>query len=390
MSTALANAGTARIERQIYGLDLIRFCAALLVVGHHLGFMIWVRNIADMHYRYLGPYTWAGWTGVEIFFVLSGFVIAYSADRASASSFARSRFVRLYPAAWICSSITAAALVMTHQMSLGWSLLQRWGNALILFSNGPWVDGGYWTLSIEIGFYLVVFLLLFARWFHHLGLVMSLIGCASSLGWIYVFLWRHGRVHPGPWGQAYFQWLTGNAWAARLLVQHGCFFAIGCLLWLCFFQRITFTRVLVIVLCCAGGVCEILWHAIFFYEFAKIDYSKLTPVLLWLSSVVAICASVKYNEAIRQALGQRGARVARTLGVITYPLYLLNQVAGSALLAQLHGKMPDLMALLLSVLLLIAASFLISRYLETPIQHGLRHVLGFAKRGVRPVAATVP
>ena len=122
MSTALANAGTARIERQIYGLDLIRFCAALLVVGHHLGFMIWVRNIADMHYRYLGPYTWAGWTGVEIFFVLSGFVIAYSADRASASSFARSRFVRLYPAAWICSSITAAALVMTHQMSLGWSL----------------------------------------------------------------------------------------------------------------------------------------------------------------------------------------------------------------------------------------------------------------------------
>ena len=149
---------------------------------------------------------------------------------------------------------------------------------------------------------------------------MSLIGCASSLGWIYVFLWRHGRVHPEPWGQAYFQWLTGNAWAARLLVQHGCFFAIGCLLWLCFFQRITFTRVLVIVLCCAGGVCEILWHAIFFYEFAKIDYSKLTPVLLWLSSVVAICASVKYNEAIRQALGQRGARVARTLGVITYPV----------------------------------------------------------------------
>ena len=389
--TALQTKGEkARGERQIYGLDLIRFAAALLVVGHHLGFMIYVRHIAEMNYRYLGPYMWAGWTGVEIFFVLSGFVIAYSAERASASGFVKSRLVRLYPAAWICSTLTVAALLLSGQSGLDWALMRGWGNALILFSNGPWIDGGYWTLAIEIGFYLLVFLLLLAKRFHYLGPVMSVVGGVSAASWIFYFLWRHGRVQPGAFGQKYLELLTSNVWAARLLVQHGCFFAIGCLLWLCFFQRFTAMRVLVVLLCCAGGVCEILWHARFFYDFAGINYSKLTPVLLWLVSIVAICASVKYNNTIRILIGGGGVRVARTLGVITYPLYLLNQVAGSALLAQLHKLMPDLVALGVSVVLLVGASYAISKYLEAPLQLGLRHVLGFSKRGAPQIAATAP
>ena len=46
----------------------------------------------------LTPIAWVGWVGVEIFFELSGFVIAYSAEGASAFVFFRSRFFRLMPA----------------------------------------------------------------------------------------------------------------------------------------------------------------------------------------------------------------------------------------------------------------------------------------------------
>jgi peptidoglycan/LPS O-acetylase OafA/YrhL len=51
--------------RQLLGLDLIRFSAAFMVLAFHL-----CAGTA------LGPLTRWGWVGVEIFFVLSGFVIA--------------------------------------------------------------------------------------------------------------------------------------------------------------------------------------------------------------------------------------------------------------------------------------------------------------------------
>ena len=46
-----------------------------------------------------------GWIGVQIFFVISGIVIANSAQSATPFRFAVSRFLRLYPAAWIAAAI---------------------------------------------------------------------------------------------------------------------------------------------------------------------------------------------------------------------------------------------------------------------------------------------
>jgi len=61
---------------------------------------------------------WLGWVGVEIFFVLSVFVIAYSAEGSSAFSFFRSRILRLMPAVWICASLVFAVLLVGHMLPL--------------------------------------------------------------------------------------------------------------------------------------------------------------------------------------------------------------------------------------------------------------------------------
>ena len=51
-------------------------------------------------------FTWFGWVGVEVFFVISGFVIANSASKTSPIEFLISRALRLYPAVWVCSTAT--------------------------------------------------------------------------------------------------------------------------------------------------------------------------------------------------------------------------------------------------------------------------------------------
>ncbi len=80
----------------VWGLDIVRFLAAAMVVLFHY---TWKNQQA-------GPAFDSGWVGVEIFFVISGFVIASSANNVTAIAFIRRRFSRLYPAAICCAIIS--------------------------------------------------------------------------------------------------------------------------------------------------------------------------------------------------------------------------------------------------------------------------------------------
>jgi hypothetical protein len=66
---------------------------------------------ADVQFQAAAPFTWFGWVGVETFFVISGFVIANSAIKSSVIEFLFGRALRLYPAVWVCSTLTFVVLV---------------------------------------------------------------------------------------------------------------------------------------------------------------------------------------------------------------------------------------------------------------------------------------
>src|SRR2546430_146899 len=97
------------------GLDLVRFFSACLVMIFHLG-VVSRRLPISANYGVVDAPDFPelsvfdiGWVGVEIFFVLSGFVIAQSADGKSAYRFLVGRAGRLLPAIWICATITLVA-----------------------------------------------------------------------------------------------------------------------------------------------------------------------------------------------------------------------------------------------------------------------------------------
>ena len=95
-------------------LDPLRFGAAVGVAVFHQMFWSWAwvsigvpgfeRTVAaDVIYPSAASFTWFGWVGVEIFFVISGFVIANSASKSSPTEFLLGRALRLYPAVWVCT-----------------------------------------------------------------------------------------------------------------------------------------------------------------------------------------------------------------------------------------------------------------------------------------------
>lgn len=96
--------------------------------------------------------------GVHLFFIISGFVIFMSAQGASVRSFVASRVARLYPALWVAAPVTAVSAwafqrpefkVQVSQLLLNMTMAPHWLKV-------EFVDGVYWTLAVELQFYLLI------------------------------------------------------------------------------------------------------------------------------------------------------------------------------------------------------------------------------------------
>ena len=170
---------------RFYEIDLLRFLAALAVVVYHYTF----RGYAEGHYSplafpKLGRVTRYGYLGVELFFIISGYVVLLSAQGKTVRQFFLSRVTRLYPAFWVACTLTflvkllwgpgPADTAMSPQLHAG--PLQYAVNLTMLpeFMHFGVMDGAYWSLTIEIIFYLLVAILIGFDLLKHLTLVIAL------------------------------------------------------------------------------------------------------------------------------------------------------------------------------------------------------------------------
>jgi peptidoglycan/LPS O-acetylase OafA/YrhL len=139
---------------RLHELDALRGIAALAVLLFHYA----DRFDQAYHHRGYFPYTFeVGKYGVQLFFVISGFVIFWTLERTRrASDFVVSRFSRLFPAYWAALLITYALVSMDglpgQRVPLNEALLN-----LTMFPDllrASLVDGSYWTLQVELFFYV--------------------------------------------------------------------------------------------------------------------------------------------------------------------------------------------------------------------------------------------
>jgi peptidoglycan/LPS O-acetylase OafA/YrhL len=149
--------------------DGLRLLAALQVLFIHAS--------EHLHLVYSSYFQWfvtliGFFPGVPVFFTISGFLITWSYERNKKQllKFYRNRFIRIFPALWMCVFITIFVLLIVHiltphqlfsKVMIAWCLAQlsvfQFYTPDILRSFGVGTpNGSLWTIAIEVQFYVMV------------------------------------------------------------------------------------------------------------------------------------------------------------------------------------------------------------------------------------------
>jgi peptidoglycan/LPS O-acetylase OafA/YrhL len=182
------------LETSIF-LDVVRFCAALVVAFDHLG---------DYTIGVFWPIGALGPQAVDVFFVLSGYVIAYAVSNRERSftQYAVARCARLY-------SVVLPTLIISFVLgAVGTSLRPevQWGDTslvayfrCLLFTNQLWFsnvtpgyNGPFWSLGYEIWYYLIFAAAYFSNGFWRFALTLLCVAIAGPRIMMLFPLWLMG------------------------------------------------------------------------------------------------------------------------------------------------------------------------------------------------------
>jgi peptidoglycan/LPS O-acetylase OafA/YrhL len=180
--------------RKYQGLQILRITAACMVLLTHSTF--YASERLDRHFLVWGK----GASGVDIFFVLSGFVMIYSSQRLFTHPngwriFAERRIVRIVPIYWIATTIKLIALLATtgyvlHAQFRVANTIESYLFLPAYNSEGIVIPvlGVGWTLNFEMFFYFLFTFALFLRLnvYKFVGAVLALLAVGAFFrkpGW---------------------------------------------------------------------------------------------------------------------------------------------------------------------------------------------------------------
>jgi len=153
-----------------------------MVVLHHAA--LYIEQVRYFGHPALSPWFGLGRTGVDFFFVLSGFVIFHVHRKdigmtGRAAAYAWRRFVRVYPPYWVVTAGMIAILLIVPGISFDIPVTGKsiaLSLALWPHETGPILDVA-WTLQHEVLFYAVFLLALI----HRTGVLLLALWIAGSL-----------------------------------------------------------------------------------------------------------------------------------------------------------------------------------------------------------------
>lgn len=347
---------------RIQYLDGLRGIAIFLVIFYH-SFSRWHKIVPyGDEFKYF-PLFDHGRFGVQLFFMISGFVIFMSLERSrNFQGFIIRRWIRLFPSMFICSLIVfltasffyerPAGIPEFRDLLPGLTFIEPYWWQIILGSPQGELEGAFWSLYVEIKLYMVA------------GILYFLIG-GQRMIWamIGLFLIAVGVLFLGPvfqehgWHQAK---LVLNALSGRPCG----WFAAGALFYRYYSERKRWMLVTAVLTALAAALAE----------------GKTGPGQMlyeWDTAIAAIIIALIFMSAVLNKHVQHilSSRFLLTIGFISYPLYLLHENMIVSLIIQTGDTLPWIPSLLIPVipvLFVIGIAWLVARLLEPPLRNYLK------------------
>jgi peptidoglycan/LPS O-acetylase OafA/YrhL len=314
---------------RFYEIDLLRFLAALSVVIYHYTY----RGFAQGHYSplafpQLGQVTRYGYLGVELFFIISGYVVLLSAQGKTVLTFAVKKLWGTLPADGLMSERLHASV---GQYAYNMTMLQSFFQVFDL-------DGAYWSLAVEISFYFLVSIIIGYQLMRHLDWVL--------LGWL-GFIALPGRFH------------AGSAFDVLLFTKYAPYFIAGMVFYMLqqpngrtrFRYGLLAAAYLLALRACWQSTSEMA-------VFLSADLSH------WITAaVITIFFFIFYLVAFRKVDLSRFTWLA-WLGALTYPLYLLHGDIAFIAFHRLAGSVNKYALVGAAIAAMLAGAYLIHRFVE--------------------------
>jgi exopolysaccharide production protein ExoZ len=339
------------------GIQALRFVAALLVVTTHA--TLYTRERLDGSL----PVWHFGEVGVDLFFVISGFVMMVSTQslvgRADGwKQFAVRRCIRIVPMYWIATTIKLLVLVAAPTAVLHAKLDPGKTVLSYLFLPSRNIDGDVqpllavgWTLTFEMFFYAVFALALFLR--ARRPVIAGAVLGACAAGWLF----REAHWLPG-------QWPPATVYLDPIVL----YFLIGMIIgaW----TTGTSTRRCALGL---GGVL-LFWAALRALDPADRSLDGLREVARPAIVTLVVLAMVLLDPLIKGRI----PRPITFMGDASYSLYLFHPLVAPVVPAALAhvGLRVVPLSLVLCVVAAVLAAAVIYRYVESPLTARLRRRSG--------------
>jgi peptidoglycan/LPS O-acetylase OafA/YrhL len=317
------------MKKRYYELDAIRGIAALMVVLFHytIRYSEIYENPIDPLFSFpFGEY------GVQLFFIVSGFVIFLTLNRTTNSiDFIVSRFSRLYPVYWFSVVFTFIVVflfslpgrevdVQTALINL--TMIQKW----LGVEN---VDGVYWTLALELSFYIIMYCLFITKQLKRIHLI--------SIIWLIIII-----------GSKFFEEINNvnihGAIKLLFLLEYGNLFIAGIMFYKIMHER----RNLDFVVLCMSLIAEYYLHG-------------NTVFLIALYFVLFFLFATGNLRIL-------SIKPLMYLGTISYSLYLIHQNVGYIIIRQLdaNNMLNPISIIIVPLTIVIAIAALMQRYIEKP------------------------
>ncbi|MDB5032351.1 MAG: hypothetical protein JWP71_3072 [Mucilaginibacter sp.] len=267
-----------------------------------------------------------------------------------------SRIIRLYPSYWLSIIIAVVSIKLFNDHPLPHNLKFVIGNITMfqpLFHTTNLADV-YWTLYVEMSFYIIIFLLWLFNLFKNIELLI-LIGLVitATINGVYLIT-----------GNEYAQYTKFFVITRSImpLLSHFQFFAAGIIFYICYTKGFNSYRVALLIL----TICE-----------AAVAHSNSVMINSYLTIYEHVMCNIIFYMVfaliISNKLSFLKAKILIAFGNASYPIYLIHQSFGVSLKAYLNHITGEINSTIIAISCTLLLSFLITYFYDIPIRHWLRH-----------------